>query len=61
MKPKTTTTVATTAKQRISKGCPEKYQNGEINAKEFFVFNSHIVWCNVFKSASTRYVPTYIW
>ena len=34
--------------------CPEKYIGEEINAKEFFIFNSNIVWCNVFKSASTR-------
>ena len=34
--------------------CPEEYMVGEINSKEFFIFNSNIVWCNVFKSASTR-------
>ena len=43
----------TTQKQKITH-CPEEYIGEEINAKEFFIFNSNIVWCNVFKSASTR-------
>ena len=34
--------------------CPEKYRKGSINPKEFFVFHNGMVWCNVFKSASTR-------
>ena len=43
----------TAQKQKITH-CPEEYIGEEINAKEFFIFNSNIVWCNVFKSASTR-------
>ena len=43
----------TTHNQKITH-CPEEYIGEEINAKEFFIFNSNIVWCNVFKSASTR-------
>ena len=42
-----------TQKQKIIH-CPEEYMVEEINSKEFFIFNSNIVWCNVFKSASTR-------
>ena len=42
-----------TQKQKIIH-CPEELIQEEINAKEFFIFNSNIVWCNVFKSASTR-------
>ena len=42
-----------TQKQKIIH-CPEEYVVEEINSKEFFIFNSNIVWCNVFKSASTR-------
>ena len=34
--------------------CPEELSDKEINANDFFIFNSNIVWCNVFKSASTR-------
>ena len=33
--------------------CPREYREGDITPKEFFVFNHDIVWCNVFKSAST--------
>ena len=33
--------------------CLPEYQSGNIEAKEFFIFKSGIVWCNVFKSAST--------
>ena len=44
---------SSTQKQKIIH-CPEEYMVEEINSKEFFIFNSNIVWCNVFKSASTR-------
>ena len=44
----------TTQKKQKITHCPEEYIGEEINAKEFFIFNSNIVWCNVFKSASTR-------
>ena len=34
--------------------CPKEYQNGaRIDPKEFFIFNRDLIWCNVFKSAST--------
>jgi hypothetical protein len=33
--------------------CPPAETKGPINAKEFFIFNKNLVWCNVFKSAST--------
>ena len=37
--------------------CPKEYQEGPIEPKEFFVFHkTNLVWCNVFKSASTRFV-----
>ena len=37
--------------------CPAELQeSGDIEPKEFFVFHNNIVWCNVFKSASTRFV-----
>jgi len=36
-----------------SLNCLPEYQTGNIEAKEFFIFKSGIVWCNVFKSAST--------
>ena len=35
---------------------PELQESGDIEPKEFFVFHNNIVWCNVFKSASTRFV-----
>ena len=37
--------------------CTKEYQQGPIEPKEFFIFpTSNLVWCNVFKSASTRFV-----
>jgi len=37
--------------------CPQELQeSGELEPKEFFVFHNNLVWCNVFKSASTRFV-----
>ena len=33
--------------------CQPQFQTGRIDPKEFFIFKSGIVWCNVFKSAST--------
>ena len=45
----------TSTKKQKKIHCPEEYNMvEEINSKEFFIFNSNIVWCNVFKSASTR-------
>ena len=36
--------------------CPAEFKSGDIEPKEFFVFHNNLVWCNVFKSASTRFV-----
>ena len=33
--------------------CQAEHQTGHIEPKEFFIFKTGIVWCNVFKSAST--------
>jgi hypothetical protein len=34
--------------------CQPEFKKGDIDPKEFFIFKNGMVWCNVFKSASTR-------
>ena len=33
--------------------CQPEHQSGNVDPTEFFIFKTGIVWCNVFKSAST--------
>ena len=45
--------VQTEIKSNDTLNCPPEYQTGIIEPKEFFIFKTGMVWCNVFKSAST--------
>jgi len=40
-------------KNNNSLNCEPENQTGNVDPKEFFIFKSGIIWCNVFKSAST--------
>ena len=45
--------VPTETKSNDTLNCPPEYQTGIIEPKEFFIFKTGMVWCNVSKSAST--------